>query len=44
MVSVLPEDAPEPEELPPTSVVRSRSRSSEANDELADSQQQQQQQ
>jgi transglutaminase-like putative cysteine protease len=43
MVSVLPVDAPEPEELPPTSVVRSRSRNSD-NDELIDSQQQQQQQ
>jgi hypothetical protein len=42
-VSVLPVDAPEPEELPPTSVVRSRSRNSN-NDELIDSQQQQQQQ
>jgi transglutaminase-like putative cysteine protease len=41
LVTVLPVDAPEPEELPPTTVVRSKPLSPES---LAESQQQQQQQ
>jgi transglutaminase-like putative cysteine protease len=40
VVTVLPVDAPEPEEMPPTTVIRSRSRNAEAN---AESEQQQQQ-
>src|SRR6202167_2247479 len=39
VVTVLPVDAPEPEEMPPTTVIRSRSRNAEAN---AESEQQQQ--
>ena len=41
MVTVLPVDAPEPEEMPPTTVIRSRSRNAEANAELEQQQQQQ---
>jgi transglutaminase-like putative cysteine protease len=41
VVTVLPVDAPEPEEMPPTTVIRSRSRNAELN---ADIEQQQQQQ
>ena len=43
MVSVSPVDAPEPEELPPTTVVRSKPRNAEANAEFGQQQQQQQQ-
>ncbi len=42
MVSVLPIDAPEPEELPPTTVVRSKPFSAEARFEFEQQQQQQQ--
>jgi len=42
MVAVSSMDAPEPEELPPTTVVRSKPRSAEANAELGQQQQQQQ--
>lgn len=42
MVSVSSMDAPEPEELPPTTVIRSKPRSAEANAELEQQQQQQQ--
>ena len=41
MVSVSPVDAPEPEELPPTTVVRSKPRNAEANAEFGQQQQQQ---
>jgi transglutaminase-like putative cysteine protease len=41
VVTVLPVDAPEPEEMPPTTVIRSRSRNAEANAELEQQQQQQ---
>jgi transglutaminase-like putative cysteine protease len=40
VVTVLPVDAPEPEEMPPTTVIRSRSRNAQAN---VESEQQQQQ-
>jgi transglutaminase-like putative cysteine protease len=43
VVTVLPVDAPEPEEMPPTTVIRSRSRNAEANAESEQQQQQQQQ-
>jgi transglutaminase-like putative cysteine protease len=42
MVSVSPVDAPEPEELPPTTVIRSKPRSAGANAEFEQQQQQQQ--
>jgi len=41
MVAVSSMDAPEPEELPPTTVIRSKPRSAEANAELEQQQQQQ---
>jgi transglutaminase-like putative cysteine protease len=41
MVSVSPVDAPEPEELPPTTVIRSKPLSAEARAEFAQQQQQQ---
>ena len=42
LVTVLPVDAPEPEEMPRTTVIRSRSRNAELNAELEQQQQQQQ--
>jgi transglutaminase-like putative cysteine protease len=42
VVTVFPVDAPEPEEMPPTTVVRSRSRYAGANADLDQQQQQQQ--
>jgi transglutaminase-like putative cysteine protease len=42
MVAVSPVDAPEPEEWPPTTVVRTKLRGAEASAELAQQQQQQQ--
>jgi transglutaminase-like putative cysteine protease len=44
MVAVLPMDAPEPEELPPTTVIRSKPFSAETLAEIEYQQQQQQQQ
>jgi hypothetical protein len=44
MVAVLPMDAPEPEELPPTTVMRSKPFSAETLSEIEHQQQQQQQQ
>jgi len=44
MVAVSPMDAPEPEELPPTTVIRSKPLSAETMAEFAQQQQQQQQQ
>lgn len=44
MVAVSPVDAPEPEELPPTTVIRSKPLSAESRAEFAQQQQQQQQQ
>jgi transglutaminase-like putative cysteine protease len=44
MVAVLPMDAPEPEELPPTTVIRSKPFSAETLSEIEYQQQQQQQQ
>jgi transglutaminase-like putative cysteine protease len=41
LVTVLPVDAPEPEEMPRTTVIRSRSRNAELNAELGQQQQQQ---
>jgi transglutaminase-like putative cysteine protease len=43
LVTVLPMDAPEPEEMPRTTVIRSRSRSAELNADIEQQQQQQQQ-
>ncbi len=43
MVAVSPVDAPEPEELPPTTVIRSKALSAETRAEFAQQQQQQQQ-
>ena len=43
VVTVLPVDAPEPEEMPPTTVIRSRSRNAELNADIEQQQQQQQQ-
>ena len=42
MVTVLPMDAPEPEEMPPTTVIRSKPLSAETKAEFAQQQQQQQ--
>jgi transglutaminase-like putative cysteine protease len=39
LVTVLPVDAPEPEEMPPTTVVRTRSRNAETNADLEQQQQ-----